>query len=1009
MKRDIVIAATSGYAFDQIKCWANSLERSGFTGERVVIVGNASLDLVRELSSRGFRVFTKGSREESSGYHYTKPNFLDHDMSIERFYLIWEFLRNSQDDEYRYVISVDIRDSIFQSDPSRWVAENIGDKKLLVSSEGLLCEDEDWNRGSMLEAFGPTVYSHMAKRMVWNCGAIAGEFSVFRDLCLNLYLCCIGRNVPYSDQAALNVLLSLDPFRALTRFDAGDLGWACHGGTMVDHGTVQDYAMKYRGIKPVLDGNFVRTSSGKTFCIVHQYDRIPEWNALLQAKYSMANCGQPSAGLSNAVSLISPRQGQFSGVPDGGSNLSPKQLVSVIIIFLNAEKFILEAIESVFAQTYDNWELLLVDDGSTDASTQIARRYMEQYPGRVRYLEHEDHQNLGMSAARNLGVRNASGAYIALLDSDDVWLPHKLERQVAILGSQPYASMIYGASQYWYSWTGNPDDVERDYIPDLGIQLDDLFKPPALSTLLYPLGKAAAPCPSNLLMRRDMIERIGGFEEEYRGMYEDQAFLAKVYLKEAVFVSGECWDRYRIHPESCVSISTRAGQYDSVRLFFLKWLEGYLSQQRITDSAIWIALRNALAPYCRPSSIEGSSTGEFADGDSEGRKWRLRVARGNVAKLTFPPGEEDIIRISIDKADSEAAFDIQLNQPRLKSRADHRYRLSFRGRADGPRNVFVGFALAHAPWTGLGLYKTIGLTPEWQDFDEEFVALSDDNNARILFDLGGAAVDVDLSSVCLRSVVDEQVVEPDHSFFTVLAPKDEASATGDPESRAGHLPPRVGQVQLGHLRHLTPISSDWGWDRGLPIDRYYIESFLAREVANIRGHVLEIGDNTYTVRFGGSNVLKSDVLHVTEGNPVATIVGDLTAAPHIPSASFDCILLIQTLQLIYDVRLAIQTLYRILKPGGVLLATFPGISQTYDRIWGNQWCWNFTPLSARRLFQEAFSEAHVKTEAFGNVLAAVSFLHGLATEELRQKELDYYEPGYEVTIAVKAMKPMITA
>src|SRR5713226_6137053 len=134
-----------------------------------------------------------------------------------------------------------------------------------------------------------------------------------------------------------------------------------------------------------------------------------------------------------------------------------KPLVSAIIIFLNEEKFLREAIESVFAQTYDNWELLIVDDGSTDASTKNALQYAEQYPTKVRYLEHEAHQNRGMSASRNLGIRHAKGEYIGFLDADDVWLPHKLQRQVVLLESYPSADMIYGASQYWYSSTGNPE------------------------------------------------------------------------------------------------------------------------------------------------------------------------------------------------------------------------------------------------------------------------------------------------------------------------------------------------------------------------------------------------------------------------------------------------------------------------------------------------------------------------------------------------------------------------
>ncbi len=232
-------------------------------------------------------------------------------------------------------------------------------------------------------------------------------------------------------------------------------------------------------------------------------------------------------------------------------------LVSIIIPFYNAERFIQETIDSVFAQTYENWELLFVDDGSTDASTAIARRCAEQYPERVRYLEHNEHQNRGACASRNLGVRNAKGEYVALLDADDVWLTHKLEQQVAILDSQPEAGMVFGASQYWSSWTGKSEDVNKDYVPQYGVELNTLFRPPALLTLLYPLGSGSAPCPSDLLLRRELVERIGGFEEAFQGprqLYEDQAFLAKIYLAAPVFVADQCWDKYRIHPNSCMSV-----------------------------------------------------------------------------------------------------------------------------------------------------------------------------------------------------------------------------------------------------------------------------------------------------------------------------------------------------------------------------------------------------------------------------------------------------------------------
>jgi SAM-dependent methyltransferase len=217
--------------------------------------------------------------------------------------------------------------------------------------------------------------------------------------------------------------------------------------------------------------------------------------------------------------------------------------------------------------------------------------------------------------------------------------------------------------------------------------------------------------------------------------------------------------------------------------------------------------------------------------------------------------------------------------------------------------------------------------------------------------------------------------------------------------------PPVGGVRLGSLRRVTPLSREFGYDRGLPIDRYYIERFLSAHASDIRGHVLEIADDTYTRRFGGSRVTKSDVLHV-EGHPGATIVGDLTCADHIPSATFDCVILTQTLQFIYDVPAALHTVRRVLKPGGVVLATVPGITpiSRYDlERWGCYWA--FTSLSVRRLFESVFSAGRISIEAQGNVLAASAFLYGMAAEELEQRELDACDPDYQVIITVRTVRP----
>ena len=217
--------------------------------------------------------------------------------------------------------------------------------------------------------------------------------------------------------------------------------------------------------------------------------------------------------------------------------------------------------------------------------------------------------------------------------------------------------------------------------------------------------------------------------------------------------------------------------------------------------------------------------------------------------------------------------------------------------------------------------------------------------------------------------------------------------------------PETTPIDWGSLRQVTPISRNWGFDRGLAVDRHYIESFLAAHARDIRGRVLEIEDDMYTRRFGGDRVEEVDILHVIEGNPKATIVGDLSFAPHLPSRAFDCIVLTPTLQHIYDTRAALETLHRILKPGGVLLATFPGITRISREEWEGSWFWRFTAASARRLFAETFPASAVTVEAHGNVLVAIAFLLGLAMQELQPEELDYKDPEYEVLITARVQKP----
>jgi|ERR1041384_153005 glycosyltransferase involved in cell wall biosynthesis len=537
-------------------------------------------------------------------------------------------------------------------------------------------------------------------------------------------------------------------------------------------------------------------------------------------------------------------------------------LVSVIVIFLNGERFIDEAIESVFAQTYEEWELLLIDDGSYDRSTEIARGYASEYPNRVRYFEHAFHQNLGMSTSRNLGIDKARGKLIAFIDADDVWLPEKLEEQIAILAAHPEAAMVYGQTRYWYSWTKDQVDVERDFIPAPGVPVDRVLEPPSL---VFNLLQNQIPTTTGALARREVVEQVGGYESTFRGMFEDQALHSKICLNAPVYVSSRCWYKYRRHSDSCCSRAESIGVQHRERLKFLDWLDKYSRDVR-----------------------NGCNT------------------------------DDELFRL--------------LKRERWK--------------ALHPRLSRIRDDLC---------YRTARLKE------------------------------------ALKSSVRQVLPFPVYLWLR--------SRRHGVDSR-----PPVGLTSFGDLRRLTPISRVFGFDRGTPIDRYYIEAFLAANARDIKGRVLEIGDDAYTRRFGGARVTHSDVLHVSEDNLHATIVADLENADHIESKSFDCIILTQTLHLIYDVRAAIATLHRILKPGGVLLATMPGISQIDHYDWGDRWYWSFTGLSAKRLFGEKFSDDNLKIETHGNVLASVSFLYGLVVEEMREEELEFADADYPLVITVKATR-----
>lgn len=304
--------------------------------------------------------------------------------------------------------------------------------------------------------------------------------------------------------------------------------------------------------------------------------------------------------------------------------MSDTPLVSVITIFLDAKRFLAEAIESVRAQHYERWELLLVDDGSRDGSSEIARAYAAREPHRIRVLEHAEHANLGMSASRNLGIADARGDFVALLDADDVYLPEKLAHQVRVLSAHEDAGAVYGVTQYWYSWTGAHEDASRDRPRRRGFEADSLVRPPA-ALARFLRDDARTPCTCGVLVRRQAIARAGGFENAFRGMFEDQVFFYKLFATSGVWIDSACLERYRQHPDSWCHRMRDLGEWDgsdlpsASRRQFLEWLGAYLEAESISDPDLEREWRHQMRQFTSPLAYRASSLARRLRGPSSRR------------------------------------------------------------------------------------------------------------------------------------------------------------------------------------------------------------------------------------------------------------------------------------------------------------------------------------------------------------------------------------------------------
>lgn len=287
--------------------------------------------------------------------------------------------------------------------------------------------------------------------------------------------------------------------------------------------------------------------------------------------------------------------------------------ISVICIFLNAENYFDEAVRSVLDQDYQDFELLLVDDGSQDRTTQMALAHAAAEPDRVRYLAHPGRVNRGMSAARNLGLAHATGDLVAFIDADDRWRPAKLAEQVAIMAAEPAVGMVAGTVNYWRDWAGG-----TDVLTPTGHRQNMRVEPPEAALALYPLGRAAAACPSDVMIRRAALDEVGGFEDSFTGSFEDIALFGKIFVTAPVWFSSRVWLDYRIHPDSSVSGMIGSGLYPARRRHFLNWYRHWLQDQGHAVDISHAVRQRLWRDRLRPATYRHTALGRLA--------WTLREA-----------------------------------------------------------------------------------------------------------------------------------------------------------------------------------------------------------------------------------------------------------------------------------------------------------------------------------------------------------------------------------------------
>lgn len=281
--KDVVIGCITNYNFDQIRPWVNSLDSSGFSGLKIMVCYNIPYSLATELSQRNYSILAFGKNDQKEMLHYSDESF---NICLERFYHMWYFLTKMREKEqFRYLVSTDVKDVIFQKNPSEWLENNLGDKLINVASESIRYCDEEWGDNNLKLSFGPVIHQAHNQNEIYNAGTISGDFNTLVDLFLTIYLSC-GNSPKFvpggggPDQAALNILLQTTAYKNITRFTKSEEAWAAQLGT------TKKYKNELLEPEPIMIDDMVCTSKGNPYYIVHQYDRVSSWKQAIEKKYN---------------------------------------------------------------------------------------------------------------------------------------------------------------------------------------------------------------------------------------------------------------------------------------------------------------------------------------------------------------------------------------------------------------------------------------------------------------------------------------------------------------------------------------------------------------------------------------------------------------------------------------------------------------------------------------------------------------------------------------------------